>query len=486
MRPRSRKLVAAAIPAAAFVLAGCGARSVATSSTTQAPAARTGGDWTRFGYDAARHNSGPSATGITPANVGGLQRQRVQLDGTVDSSPIYLRGVRTGATEHDVFIVTTSYGRTIAVDANSGAVLWRFTPAGYASWAGSYRITNATPIADPSRRFVYTVAPDGLMHKLAVATGVEVRSGSWPATVTRFPVREKIAPALNYSRGLVLAATGGYIGDAAPYQGHVVAVDARSGRLVHAWNALCSARHAVIMPRTCSESGAAIWARAGVVVDPASGRLLVATGNGRYDGRSNWGDSALMLTPNASRLLRNWTPRNQAALAAGDVDLGSTAPALLSSKLAVQGGKDGKLRLLSLRRLGGKLGRTGGELQTLPTPSGAGLFSAPAVGRVGGVVHVFAATESGTWAYVLRGNRLQVAWRRSNPGTSPVLAGGLLYVYDPNGGLDIYRPSTGATVTRLPAGNGHWNSPIVTDGRIALPEGSANDHSQSGVLDIYR
>jgi hypothetical protein len=41
-------------------------------------------------------------------------------------------------------------------------------------------------------------------------------------------------------------------------------------------------------------------------------------------------------------------------------------------------------------------------------------------------------------------------------------------------------------VARLSAGSGHWNSPIVTDGRIALPEGNANDHSLSGVLNIYR
>jgi hypothetical protein len=41
-------------------------------------------------------------------------------------------------------------------------------------------------------------------------------------------------------------------------------------------------------------------------------------------------------------------------------------------------------------------------------------------------------------------------------------------------------------VTRLAAGGGHWNSPIVTDGRIALPEGNANDHRVSGTLDIYR
>ncbi len=33
---------------------------------------------------------------------------------------------------------------------------------------------------------------------------------------------------------------------------------------------------------------------------------------------------------------------------------------------------------------------------------------------------------------------------------------------------------------------GHWNSPIVVDGRIALPEGNSNDHSTSGILDIWR
>jgi antirestriction protein ArdC len=77
-------------------------------------------------------------------------------------------------------------------------------------------------------------------------------------------------------------------------------------------------------------------------------------------------------------------------------------------------------------------------------------------------------------------------WRDGNPGTSPVLAGGLLYVYDPNGGLDVYQPATGKLITTLESGGGHWNSPIATDGRVALPEGNANDHATSGVLDIWR
>src|SRR5919201_2483061 len=73
---------------------GAGAPSPSTRTAAAGSPSRIGGDWQRFGYDATRHGAGPRATGITPANVGGLRRQRVQLGGTADSSPIYLRGVR--------------------------------------------------------------------------------------------------------------------------------------------------------------------------------------------------------------------------------------------------------------------------------------------------------------------------------------------------------------------------------------------------------
>jgi hypothetical protein len=78
-------------------------------------------------------------------------------------------------------------------------------------------------------------------------------------------------------------------------------------------------------------------------------------------------------------------------------------------------------------------------------------------------------------------------WSNGTGGTSPVEAGGLLYVYNPQGhGLNVYRSSSSTPVATLPAGSGHWNSAIAIDGRIALPEGNANDHSTHGILDIWR
>jgi hypothetical protein len=445
-------------------------------------AARAGGDWTRFGYDAARRNVGPAATGITIANVGRLRRQRVVLPGTVDASPIYLRAAAVHGARHDVFFATTSYGVTLAIDAGSGRILWRFSPPRYRSWAGSDRITNSTPVADPNRRFIYAAAPNGRVYKLAVSTGAVV----WSVSITRLPSREKLGTALNYSRGLVLATTGGYLGDAPPYQGHVAAISAARGRIVHIWNTLCGDRHVLIAPSSCPESDSAIWARSGAVVQPRTGNILVSTGNGHFDGRRYWGDSTLMLSPSAARLLHNWTPRNQAELDRGDIDLGSTAPALLSGTRAVQSGKDGLLRLLRLPALGGRLGRTGGQLQTISAPGGSGVFTAICVWRARAGVRIFVGDDAGTWSYGLVRGRLKVRWRAGDAGTSPVLAGGLLYVYDPGGGLDVRNPSSGKVVARLQAGGGHWNSPIVTDGRIALPEGDANDHRTSGILNIYR
>jgi hypothetical protein len=97
------------------------------------------------------------------------------------------------------------------------------------------------------------------------------------------------------------------------------------------------------------------------------------------------------------------------------------------------------------------------------------------------------ATNKGFSAYVLKERRLVRRWSKSVGGTSPVVAGGLLYVYDWDGGeLNVYVPTTGKLVASLPVGRGHWNTPIVTDSRIAIGQEDANAHVTFGVLNIYR
>ncbi len=439
-------------------------------------------DWPTFGWDVSRSSAPNVAAGISADEIGALCLQQVALDGTVDSSVIYLRGAGVHGSGHDAFFMTTTYGKTLAVDADSGAVLWEYTPPSYESLQGTYRITNATPVADEDRKFIYAAAPDGLIRKLAVADGRLV----WATAITRLPEREKIASPLSFFRGRVIAATDGYLFDNPPYQGHVAILDAATGALLSVWNSLSSDRHELLDPSSAPQSDSGIWGRAGVVIDPATGDLYIATGNGLWDGKVNWGDAVIELDPEAAGILGNYTPTNTEELNIEDTDLGSTSPVLLGNGLVAQGGKDRLIRVLDWRSMRGTAPHRGGEASQVSTPSGGRLFTAPALWRAHGATWLFAADNGATAAWALHGPTLQPRWRTDRAGTSPVIADGMLFVYDPNGGLNVYEAASGRPIGTLRCGPGHWNSPIVADGRIALPEGNANQHQTSGVLDIWR
>jgi hypothetical protein len=483
---------------------GAGATGSSTSSPLSSATAKPGAhdaggtgelqQWPEFGLDPQRSNVSAQATGITAANVRHLRRLSLALPGTVDSSPVYVHGAVVAGAAHDVIVVSTTYGKTLAIDARSGRILWTFTPHGYSTWAGSAQITTASPLIDPDGMWVYAASPNGEIHKLSLANGSEDTSGAWPVTITREPRHEKIAAALNIEGPDVIAATGGYLGDAPPYQGHVVLIDRASGQIVAVFNTLCANRRTLIAPSSCAASDSAILSRAGAVVE-RSGRILIDTGNGPWNGSTNFGDSALELTFPALRLRQAFTPTDQEALNTSDTDLGSSAPALLGEDRVVLAGKDGIMRVLDLARLdghaparatGGYRERLGGEVQRLPLPGGGELFTAAAVWQHGGHTTVFVAGEHGSGAYALHAGRLHELWQNSQPGTSPVLAGGLLYVYEPEaGGINVYIPSSPHPIAHLAGSPGHWNSPIVVDGHVVEPEGNANDHLQTGTLELF-
>lgn len=451
-------------------------------------------DWPEFGLNPQRWNTTELSTGITRANVRSLRRITVPLPGTVDSSPIYLHGVSVRGRTLDAVFVTTTYGRTLAIDAGTGQILWTFTPAGYSSWAGTAQITTSTPLADPGGRFLYAASPNGEVHKLSIEDGTESTSGSWPARITLDPSHEKIAAALNIDGPYILAATGGYIGDIPPYQGHVVLISRASGAVSAPFNTLCANRRELIDPSSCPASDSAILSRSGAVVEPGGKRILIDTGNGPWNGSTDFGDSVLELTVPGLQLRQSFTPVDQEQLNSSDTDLGSSAPALLGEGRIALAGKDGIVRVLRLSALDGyrpgsaaaRRHPLGGEVQRLSIPGGGQLFTAPAVWHHDGRTTVFIADEHATAAYVERHGDLYRAWEAPTPGTSPVLAGGLLYVYEPvSGGIVVYQPGSPRAVARLAGEPGHWNSPIVVDGHVIEPEGNANDHLQSGRLEIF-
>ncbi len=501
----ARPLARAALAGACLLLSACAGASSTVQATPRAPSAAIPAagastaagellDWPEFGLNPQRSDASEQQTGVSASNVRHLRRRTLTLPGTVDSSPIYLHQASVDGASHDVIVVTTTYGRTLAIDANSGRTLWTYTPPGYGGWAGGAQITVTSPLADPDREYVYSASPNGLIHKLRLASGREAPGAGWPARVTLEPLHEKLGAALNIDGEDLLVASSGYIGDAPPYQGHLVLVKRASGRLAGIFNTLCANRRTLQRPSSCPASDSAIPSRAGAVVEPGDGRLLIDTGNGPWNGTTNFGDSVLELSFPSLQLRQEFTPVDQEYLNEHDQDLGSSAPVLLGQNRVVLAGKDGVMRLLALSGLDGHPPSTpaararpqGGEVQRLSLPGGGELWSAPAVWQHAGRSTLFLADEHATAAYVLSGGRLEQVWQNSTPGTSPVFAGGLLYVYDPAaGGIYAYHPGSGTAIAKLPGSPGHWNSPIVVDGHVIEPEGNANEHLPTGSLDIF-
>jgi len=500
---KSFHLLALAALVAAVPLAGAAHAAVHGSATRPATPA---GAWLVFGHDPAR--GGASDAAISPANVGTLTRRWVTTFAEVaDSTPILLsRIAMPGGGTRALLFQTTRYGTTYALDAHTGAIVWRYTsprPTVY-SFSPNSRdqlITTSTPAADPSGRYIYAPAIDGQAHKLTTATGAEARGLGFPLRVTRMPDVEKDASALNLANGYLYVATSGYIGDRGPYDGHVVVLRLRDGA-TRVFNSLCSTiralpldkQYAAASATSCPQRESGIWARAGVVVDPdpsMGGRVYATTGNGLFDankGGANYGDSLLSLSADGSRLLGYFTPANYGDLDNSDADLGSTAPALLPREprsrtplMAVQGGKDQALRLVNRARLGG----VGGEIQTVHVPNGY-LFSQPAVWRQpGGGAWVYAGYNDALLAYRLvtdgRGaSRLAAAWTGNAGGTSPIVsngvvlaaASGVLNAYDARTGRQLWtstQPSAGGTI-----GGIHWESPIAVDGYVYISDESGH------------
>ncbi|MCA1663670.1 MAG: hypothetical protein LC659_05280, partial [Myxococcales bacterium] len=357
----------------------------------------------------------------------------------------------------------------------------------------------SAPAIDPARAFVYSYGLDGYVHKHAVGDGSEVTGGGWPALATSKPFEEKSSPALGWATAasgatFLYVSNGGYPGDNGDYQGHLTAIDLASGSQ-QVFNTLCSdqAVHFVERPGKpdCGQVQAAVWARSGVVYDAARDDIILSTGNGTFDGNHDFGDSVLTLHPDGSgaggRPLDSYTPSNFQQLQNDDADIGSTAPALLPSvsgsrvaHLAVQGGKDAKLRLLDRDNLSGHggPGNTGGELGAIvDVPQGGEVLTAIATWSrpSDNSVFIFVGNDNGLSALRVvvdgAGNpSLSTVWQKSGQRTSPLVANGLLYAAG-SGVIEALDPSSGARLWSDSAvGDLHWASPVVVNGVLYLAD----------------
>ncbi len=401
---------------------------------------------------------------ITPSNVADLHvRWQVKLGSVADSAPIVAG---------NTLYITATDGTTYAIERASGRILWHFATHGP-------KITTSVPAYDPTTHALYVPGVDGMVHRLDPVTGREVRGAGFPEQITLAPQTEKNASPLRVANGYLYAQTSGYIGDATPYVGHILAIRLRDGSK-HVFNALCSSRHELIEPQSCAAQRAGMWSRAGVVVDPEAsmhGRIYGATGNAPFDAAAgNYGDSILSLNEDATKLIGFLTPPDYNDLEAEDEDVGSSSPAMLPRQpesatplMAVQGGKDSVLRLFDRTHLDGPHP----PLQTIALDSL--LFSIPGVWTDrAGTTYVFTGIADGVYAYRLvtknRVSHLVTAWHTElelgREGASPVVSGGVLFLAASSGLVTLDAQTGRRLWTSNAIGPIHWQIPVVADGMV--------------------
>src|SRR6185295_4888133 len=152
-------------------------------------------------------------------------------------APVALSSVVTPSGTRNLLFSTTKAGHIVALDADTGSVVWSHLKSGS-------RDTNSSPAIDPNRRYVYSYGLDGYVHKYSVGDGTEITTGGWPELGTRKADVEKVPAALAFAT----AANGtthlylvhdGYIGDGGDYQGHLTTINLSTGAQ-KIFNTLCS------------------------------------------------------------------------------------------------------------------------------------------------------------------------------------------------------------------------------------------------------
>jgi hypothetical protein len=465
-------------------------------------------DWPQFNLNAQHSGNNTQESAITQANVSNLQLLfQSPLPDAADGAPAFVQAASTISGTRDVVLVTTKVGHIIAFDGATGKQIWsRQHPANGCTInngaTGCY--TTSSPAIDPNRLYVYSYGLDGFVHKHALFNGAEAIGSGWPATATLKGFDEKGSAPLsivttNGGTSYLYVTNSGYPGDAGDYQGHVTAINLATDSQ-RVFNTLCSDQtvHFRVAPASpsCAAVQSGVWSRSSVVYSPATDLIYIATGNADYNpANHNWGDTVLALHPDGSGTgagpVDSYTPSNYVDLNTQDLDLGSTNIAILPvpmtssvQHVAVQSGKDGKLRLLNLANLSGQggPGHTGGEIgPILNVPQTDEVLTAPAVwtNPADNSTWVFVANASGISGMQVTFTpshtpTLTTRWSLTDSGTSPIIANNVLFFYSGTE-LRALNPLNGNLLWHHTGLSGvHWQSPIVANGVVYVPDNSGS------------
>jgi outer membrane protein assembly factor BamB len=310
----------------------------------------------------------------------------LDVDDFVEASPLYAAGVSIDGAARDVVYVATMGNTVYAFDADTGVELWQKS-LGKPVTGLDLRIVKphnivpkfgiaATPVIDRDTSTMYVLrwssegfiaGPTYRIYALDLATGAEKRPSvkvNAKATAigangrrveVTFNNRVQIMRSAlllrrhGTEKTLVMTASG----TAIPVnfwgaRGWVLAYDLDA--LDEPPAAWCSA--------PAGMGGAGIWMGGGGPSTDESGDIYVTTGNGPYDGTTQFAESFVRLHYATGELTRvgSFTPfvDSERDSRHRDQDLGASAPVILPGGAIVGGGKDGILYNVNRADMGGR------------------------------------------------------------------------------------------------------------------------------------
>jgi hypothetical protein len=327
-----------------------------------------------------RSGLNPQERALAPSRVNPATFKRLfarSVDGQIYAQPLYVANLLIGTSYQNVVYAATEHDSVYAfnADGKTTSPIWKRSflgtnittlPKGSNGLISPEIGITGTPVIDPSSKILYAVAvtvQSGVvkhqLHALSLTTGAEkfggpvTISGSYGG-VTFASSRHLQRPALLLVNTDVIICFGSH-GDALPYQGWMFAYSATGGTL-H--------RTGVLSTAPSSNGAAAIWNSGGGPAADTHNNIFVVTGNGDFDLNTagpNAGNSFLKLTLSngAFHILDFYTPSNQAALNAQDLDLGSGGPMIAPTQsgaaipsLILCGGKDGIIYVVNRSNMG--------------------------------------------------------------------------------------------------------------------------------------
>ncbi len=473
-------------------------------------------------YGNDRANANLQETKLNPQNVVPGSFGKIgtfPVDGQVYAQPLYVSGLdipRRGV--RNVLLVFTQHNSVYAYDADrlqQPLLLWRVNlgPSVPTSLYGDdYTDIESevgilsTGTIDLERGVVFVVsatlfdgAPAFQLHALDLATGAERLNGPVPITaqttgtgagstdggVLAFdPVWHLQRPGLLLANDVVYVTFGSH-GDEGDWHGWVMTYGASDLRQVAAFSI------------TPDGAGGSVWQAGRAPAADAGGNVYVMTGNGDYDGITNFSESFLRLSGANPQIADWYTPLTWEELSDADNDL-SAGPALIpGTGLLLGGDKSGQLYLVDSSYMGHLAPLTGGNVQTIQAVHYSGIFDFAIWSRDDGAWVYLQEEEGNLMAYRVRNGVLEptpiavsASWAhssyaglaisadRSKDGTGILWeTNGYLYDFAIDGLLHSYDASDlhelwNSEMTGGPDRLGNYTKfavPTVANGRVYVP-----------------